>query len=133
MGMRRYFLMQLLAPLLCASMQKKGKQPKPADVRILAVSGYRVEGEVSIDGKLLVESSRPLRKLRLLIDFINTDRQVVTTKRGEVSEGELEAGDESEFQLRVTTPPGAISFTIRAEDAHKQDLRVESEGPYDIE
>lgn len=133
MGMRRSFLLQLLAPLLCASMQKKGKQPKPPDVRILSASCYRVEGEVAIDGKLLVESARPLRKLQLLIDFINSDRQVLTTKRGEVSEASLEAGDESEFQMRVTTPPGAIYFTIRAEDSHRQDLRVENDGPFEIE
>ena len=132
MGMRRYFLLQMLASL-CAAMQKKGKSPKPPDVRVVEVSCVRIENEVSVDGKLVVESVRSINKLQLMIDFINSDRQVLTTRRGEVTEEKLETGDESEFHMRVATPPRSIYFAIRAEDGDGRDLRVENEGPFEIE
>ncbi|MBL8174142.1 MAG: hypothetical protein JNK48_05695 [Bryobacterales bacterium] len=130
--MRRQFLLQMLASL-CAAAQKKGKQSKAGDVRILEASCVRIEGEVSVDGKLVVESRRAVPRLHLFLDFINADRQVLTTKRGMVTEETLEAGDESEFHMRVTTPPGSVTFAIRAEDGEGRDLRVENPGPFDIE
>ncbi|MFN7936291.1 MAG: hypothetical protein U0R19_23375 [Bryobacteraceae bacterium] len=130
--MRRYFLSLMLASL-CAAMQKKGKPSKATDLRILDATCFRTEGIASVDGKLIVESARPVQKLQLLIDFLNSDRQLLSTKRGEVTEERLETGEESEFHMQVPTPPRAVYFAIRAEDGSGRDLRVENEGPFEIE
>lgn len=114
-------------------MQKKGKPSKATDLRVLDATCFRTEGIASVDGKILVESARPVQKLQLLIDFLNSDRQLLSTKRGEVTEERLETGEESEFHMQVPTPPRAVYFAIRAEDGSGRDLRVENEGPFEIE
>ncbi len=114
-------------------MQKKGKQSKPTDLRILDATCFRTEGIASVDGKLIVESTRPVQKLQLILDFLNSDRQLLSTKRGEVTEEKLETGEESEFHMQVPTPPRAVYFSIRAEDGGGRDLRVENDGPFEIE
>lgn len=127
--MRRYFLFQMLASL-CFAMQKKGKPP---DVRVVQASCVRLEVDVAVDGKLVVESARTLQMLQLVIDFLDSDRQLLTSKRGVVSEDPLERGDEPEFHLRVAGPARAVYFRIRAEETEGRDLRVENEGPFAIE
>lgn len=114
-------------------MQKKGKPSRTTDLRILEATCFRTEGVASVDGKLIVESARPVQKLQLLIDFLNSDRQLLSTKRGEVTEERLETGEESEFHMQVSTPPRAVYIAIRAEDGYGRDLRVENEGPFEIE
>lgn len=128
--MRRSFLLLMLASL-CAAMQKKGKRPKPLDVRILEASCYRTEDIATIDGKLVVESERSLNQLQLLIDFIDSDQKVLSTRRGLVTEELLETGDESEFHMQVAATPRSVYFLIRAESGQRE-LRVENQGPFEI-
>jgi hypothetical protein len=130
--MRRYFLLQLLAPL-CVALQKKGKSQRLPEVVILEVSCHRTEGDVMLDGKLMVQSEKPVRRLQLRIDFFGSDKQLISSKRGEVSEDELKAGDESEFHMRVSHPPRCVYFSLRAEDKNGRELSVEKAGPFPIE
>lgn len=130
--MRRYFLLQLLAPL-CFALQKKGKSSKVAQVVFLEVSCHRTQDDVALDGKLLLQSERPVKRLQLRIDFFSGDKQLISSKRGEVSEEEMKAGDESEFHMRVSHPPASVYYSLRAEDHDGRELSVERAGPFPIE
>ncbi len=112
-------------------MQKKGKRSRASDVRIIEASCYRTEDIATIDGKLAVEAERSLNKLQLLIDFIDSDQKVLSTRRGLVTEEMLETGDESEFHMQVAATPRSVYFAIRAESGERE-LRVQNQGPFEI-
>lgn len=130
--MRRLFILQMLGSL-CSAMQKKGKSPKPPEVVILEVKCQRSVGDVLVDGRVRVQGERPFNKLQLLIDFLGSDKQLMTTKTGEVSGEILDPGEELEFHMRVAEPTGVVYFSLRAEDGNGRDLRVDKAGPYTIE
>lgn len=127
--MRRLLLILLIASL-CAAWQRKGK---PADIAVIEVKCIRAQGDVALDGRLKNMMPKSITKLNLLIDFLGTDRQVLTTKRGPLDAEQLEAGEEAEFRMRVADPIRAVSFTLRAEDGDGRELRVERAGPFPIE
>jgi hypothetical protein len=122
----------IIAPL-CVGLQKKAKTPKPPEIAVLAVTITRIEDDVSVDGKLRVQCEKPVKALHLFIDFLNSDKKLLSTKRGEVTDTILETGDEPEFKMRVVAPTRAVYYTLRAEDGDGRDLRVENEGPFAIE
>ncbi|MBL8235087.1 MAG: hypothetical protein JNL98_41680 [Bryobacterales bacterium] len=130
--MRRLLALLMLASL-CFAWQKKGKQPKLPEVAVMEITCHRSTGDVHVDGRLKIQSTKPIRKLQLLVDFLGSDKQLLQTKRGPVDSDFLEPGDETEFHLRVSDPVRAVLYTIRAEDGDGRDLRVEKPGPFPIE
>ena len=131
--MRRFAIVLLVLATLLYSQDKKRKPPKPPDVTILSVHGQRLPHRVAIDGRAKNTGLKPIAGLMLLIDFLGTDNQVLTTKKGPVEAELLELGAEADFRLEVTDPVRAVRFQFNAEDAGGRDLRVENRGPFVIE
>jgi hypothetical protein len=130
--MNRWSALLLLASL-CFAWQKKGKSPKPPDVSVMEASCRRFEGDVLLDGRVRITAEKPVVKLKLLFDFLGTDRQLLQTKAAVIDDETLTAGDESEFHLRVADPVRAVLFSIRAEDGSGRELNLTRAGPYPIE
>lgn len=130
--MRRVLALLMLASL-CFAWQKKGKSPKLPELAVLEITCHRADGDVHVDGRLKVQTTKPVQKLQLLVDFLGSDKQLLQTKRGPVDSELLEPGEETEFHLRVSDPVRAVMYTIRAEDGEGRDLRVEKAGPFPIE
>ncbi|MCS7026348.1 MAG: hypothetical protein NZV14_16235 [Bryobacteraceae bacterium] len=130
--MSRILVLLMLASL-CSGWQKKGKQPKLPDVALLEITCHRSSGDIFVDGRLRVQSPKPIQKLHLVIDFLGSDKQLLQTKRGPVESEYLEPGEETEFHLRVADPVRAVLYSVRAEDGDGRDLRVEKAGPFPIE
>lgn len=126
---RRRFLLLPLASL-CVAAPKKGKSP---EVSVIQVTCRRLGDDVALDGRLKVGGMKPLKKIRLLFDFLGTDRQLLETKRGEVEEDLLAPGEEAEFHVRVADPVRAVLYSIRAEDGDGRELNVDKSGPFPIE
>jgi hypothetical protein len=93
----------------------------------------RFEGDVLLDGRVRITAEKPVVKLKLLFDFLGTDRQLLQTKAALIDDETLTAGDESEFHLRVADPVRAVLFSIRAEDGSGRELNLTRAGPYPIE
>jgi hypothetical protein len=125
---RRLILLQLAS--VCVAAPKKGKSPEVSVVQVIC---RRVGDDVALDGRLKVGGARPLKKIRLLFDFLGTDKQLLETKRGEVDEDLLAPGEEAEFHLRVADPVRAVLYSIRAEESDGRELNVERAGPFPIE
>jgi hypothetical protein len=130
--MRYRIALLLILGSLCFGLQKKGK-PRSPEVLVLEVTCRRMDGDFVLDGRVQVQSEKPLRGLHLLIDFHGTDKQVLQTKRGEVNSDTLDPGTESEFHMRVADNPRAVFYSLRAEDRNRRDLRIEKAGPFPIE
>ena len=131
--MRRFAIVLLVLATLLYSQDKKRKQPKPPDLTILSVQGHRQADHVTLDGRVKNTGLKPIEGLVLLIDFLGTDKQLLTTKKGPVESEMLQLGDEADFRLEVESPPRSVSYQFNAEDSSGRDLRVENRGPFLIE
>ena len=114
---------------LCALAADK----KPPDIRILEISARRDGGKLLIDGQFRVTGDKPIRNMKLTLDFLAEGHSSVSTKQFEVDEPVLYPGDESEFHVAASAPPRAVEFRIRAYGEGSRQLSVENPGPHPIQ
>ena len=131
--MKRVVALFVMLASLSFPQDKKRKPPKPPDVLILQLAAHRGDGSISIDGRLRNPSDKPIQGMILLIDFLSSDKVLLTTKKGPVESELIEPGGESDFRLEVGDQGRAITLRVNAEDSNGRDLRVEKAGPYVIE
>lgn len=129
---RVVFVLLSLATMLYPA-EKKRNLPKPPDLEVVEAVARRLEGQISIDGRVRNCGEKPLNKLKLFFDFMAPGRQVITTKNSEIEDGILEPGSESEFHLRLVDPVRAVEFRINAEEGSGHELRVDKNGPFPVE
>ena len=122
----------LLASLLYPA-QRKRNSPKPPELQVAEVTARRGEGTVSLDGRVRNCGEKALRGLKLLFDFMDSDRQVLTTKNWTNEDAILQPGDETEFHAQLTDPVRAVYFRVNAEDGGGRELRVDKGGPFPVE
>src|SRR5258708_33662467 len=104
--------------------QKKGKEAKPPEVELLEATAHRQEGNVIVDARVKNVGDKPIKALRLLIDFIAPDhKQVITTKRGRIDPEMLDPGEEADFHAQIEDPSRATEFQINFEDGNGKYLR----------
>jgi hypothetical protein len=114
--------------------QKKGKEAKPPEVELLEATAHRQEGNVIVDARVKNVGDKPIKVLRLLIDFVAPDhKQVITTKRGRIEAEMLDPGEEADFHAQIEDPSRATEFLINFEDGNGKYLRAEKTGPFPIE
>lgn len=118
---------------LCVMVADQSQKGKRSDVQVIEAKGHRVEGNVSVDGKLKITTEKPLRGLVLSFDFVDHDNAILTTEREQISEDVLNAGDTLSFHAETFNPPGAIKFKMRAYDTSEKELRIVNPGPFLIE
>ncbi len=123
----RSFLLAAVILSLCAFAKK------PADVEVLETKARRVEGRITLDGRVRFTGERPTRGLVIIFDFLSPEREVVTSQQTQVADGVVRAGQEASYQTELVDPVRAISYQVRAVGAGERDLRVANPGPYPIE
>ena len=128
----RFFLLAAVILSLCASAPGQRKK-KPADVEVLETKARRVEGRITLDGRVRFTSERPTRGLVIIFDFLSPEHEVVTSQQTQVADGVVRAGQEASYQTELVDPVRAISYQVRAVGAGERDLRVANPGPYPIE
>ncbi len=129
--MRLFVILLALGSFWCAAQQKR--KPKPPEVEVMQIAARRVEGLVTIDGRVRNSGDRPLRKLSLLFDLLAPGDEVVTRQRGTVEEETLEPGAEAEFHWQMRDPVRAVSLRVQAVDGSGTDLVVRKPGPYPLD
>jgi hypothetical protein len=128
---RTFFLAAVILSL-CASAPGQRKK-KPGDVEVLETKARRVDGKITLDGRVRFTSERATRGLVMIFDFLSPEREVVTSQQTQVADGVVRAGLEASYQTELVDPVRAISYQVRAVGAGERDLRVANPGPYPIE
>jgi len=123
----------LILALVAGSPAADKKPPKPPDIEVLEVSAHRGERKVSLEGRIKNTGEKPIKKLRLLFNFMAPGKQVITTQTGEIEEELLGRGEEASFHMELNDPPRSVEFSIDAEDGSKRALRIGNPGPFPIE
>lgn len=128
----RLFLLAAVILALCASAPGQRKK-KPADVEVIETKARRVEGKITLDGRVRFTGDKPARGLVIVFDFLSPERKVVTSQNTQVAEDIVRAGQEASYQTVLMDPVRAVSYQVRANDTTERDLRVSNPGPYPIE
>jgi hypothetical protein len=123
----RPFLLAAVILSLCAAAKK------PADVEVVETRAHRVDGKITLDGRVRFTGAKPSRGLVIVFDFLSPERAVVTTQKTQVAEDVVRAGQEASYQTILVDPVRAVSYQVRAFDSGERDLRVANPGPYPIE
>jgi hypothetical protein len=128
----RFFLLAAVVLSLCASATGQRKK-KPPDVEVIETRARRVEGKITLDGRVRFTGEKPARGLVIVFDFLSPEHEVVTSQKTQVAEDVVRAGQEASYQTVLVDPVRAVSYQVRAFDAGERDLRVGNPGPYPIE
>jgi hypothetical protein len=128
----RFFLLAAVILSVCASATGQRKKKAP-DVEVIETRARRVEGKITLDGRVRFTGDKPSRGLVVVFDFLSAERQVVTTQKTEVADDVVRAGQEASYQTVLVDPVRAVSYRVRAFDSGERDLSVANPGPYPIE
>jgi len=88
---------------------------------------------INVDGRVINTGVRPIAKLVILVDLLNTESKVISTRRGAIEEEMLQPDQECEFHFYVPDQPRAALVRLRAESAKYNYVEVVKRGPYPIE
>ena len=113
--------------------QKKNAQNKGPEAEVLQFSARVEEKRVNIDGAIKNAGERPIRKLRIIFEVLDSDNRVLTRQQGPLDEPFLESGDEAAFQIQMHYHARAVSVRVAAEDGSGKELRLANAGPFVIE
>jgi hypothetical protein len=132
---RSFVSASVLTLLLCATglqAAKKSKSKGP-EIVLLDCLGKIEDGVFVVDGHLRNTAEKPVRKLTVVYEVLDSDKNVLTRQKGEINEDELEPGQEAGFHAQMAYHARAISFRLSFEDGGERELRSEKTGPFPIE
>jgi hypothetical protein len=129
----RYALVLLLAWGLTAAPQEQGKREAGPRLQILEISAARVDNRLTLDGRVKNTWDRPLSKVVLIVELLDSDRKLIGQRRGALEEDILEPGQETAFHFYVPLQPRSIQVRLSAEAARVPYVQVVNPGPYPIE
>jgi hypothetical protein len=130
---RRFVLLSLASVPLCFAQKKKPAQDKGPEVELLEASAHVEDSRLNMDGRLRNVGERPIRKLRIYSEILDSDKKVLTRQQGDLGMEEFEPGEESRFEAQMAYHARAIWFRLEFEDAGGRELRAEKTGPFQIE
>jgi hypothetical protein len=116
--------------LLSAAVAQKQKRP---DVQIVETKAVRDQTRITVDGKVKANAEKPLRGLVIVFDFRSPEKEVVTSQKTTIQEGNMPDGQEGVFHAEMVDAVRAVTYTVRAFDMHEKELRVANPGPYIVE
>jgi len=128
----RVLLLAAVILSLCASATGQRKK-RPADVDVIETRARRVEGKITLDGRVRFTGERPAHGLVIVFDFLSPEHEVVTSQKTQVADDVVRAGQEASYQTVLVDPVRAVTYQVRAFDGNERDLRVSNAGPYPIE
>jgi hypothetical protein len=120
--MRRLLILFTALAMCAAGADKKKKAP---DLEILELKVHRIDGKVTLDGRVRNRSEKKLEGIIVFFDFLATDNAVITTQRTNLDDETLDPGAESGFRGVLIDPVRAVECRIQmVEDKSGRDLRL---------
>ena len=125
---RRSALLFLFAAASLPAQKQKGPE-----VELLEASAKVDDGRVIVDCRVKNVSDKPIRKLTLILEVLDTANRVLTKQQGSIEPPVLEPGDDSLFQAQLAYHARTHAWRVTFEDAGGRELRAEQTGPFPIE
>jgi hypothetical protein len=120
--MRRLLALIAVVVVCAAGAEKKKKLP---DLEVLELKVHRLDGKVTIDGRVRNSGEKQLQGVIVFFDFLATGSAVITTQKTALEEEVLEPGKEATFRGELVDPVRAVECRINtAEDKGGRDLRL---------
>ena len=104
-------------------------QNKKGDVEVLETTARRVEGQITLDGRVRFTGGRPVHGLVIVFDFLSPEHEVVTSQKTQVADDVVRPGQEASYQTVLVDPVRAVTYQVRALDGSERYLRVGNPGP----
>lgn len=124
--MPRFLLTFLLIAVCLPAADKKPKSRKPPEIVVLDLKVRRVEGKVTVDGRVKNGGEKVLSGVVLVLDFLAPGKVPVTTQKTNLDAENLEPGQEATFRGEMVDPVRAVECVLSAaEDGGGRDLRLE--------
>lgn len=133
--MTRRFCLALAAFPFAAEAQKKKPAYRGPEVELLSASARLEDGRLNLDGRVRNTGDRPIIKLIVIWEILDSDKRVLTRQQGPVEPAEVAPGEECEVQAQIASHARAISFRVSFEDGSGRELRTNEKknGPFHIE
>jgi hypothetical protein len=103
---------------------------KASEVEVAQIETTRFEGQAGFTGRIKVKRQRPIRGLVMSLEFFDAQRVLLTILKQDIEQGEVNAGDEIEFDLGGKDVPRAVSFRVVMHDSRDEQLSVAGGGPH---
>jgi hypothetical protein len=120
--MRRLRFIVMCLALAASGAEKKKKAP---DIEVLEVKVHRIEGKLTLDGRVRNTGEKTIQGLILMFDFLAPGKVPLTTQKTSVDEEILEPGKDGTFRAEMVDPVRAVECHLSAaEDKNGRDLRL---------
>jgi hypothetical protein len=121
----------LASLFLCAAQDKR--KLKPAELELLEMRAVRTETRMQLEGKVRNIGEQPVPRVRLLFEFLSSDKKVIGTKQADMDSPVLEPGEDDSFLLETAPMARVVYVRVEAQDSRTRRLNVQKNGPYPIE
>jgi hypothetical protein len=123
--MRTLLCILLLASVCLPAADKKPKGKKLPDIEVLDLKVRRVEGKVTVDGRVRNGGEKALSGVIVIFDFLAPGNVPLTTQKTNLDEENLEPGKEATFRAEMVDPVRAVECVLSgAQDSGGRDLRL---------
>lgn len=116
--------------LFAASAQVPPKEPA---VLVDHIKVFRERQRILVDGVVVANREQPIKGLRLRLEVLAPNEQLISWQDAQISKDQLEAGDDVAFYLQFPDQARAVSVRVGILDGNRVFLTVDEPGPYWIE
>lgn len=114
-------------------MGAKKSQAKGPEVILVDATAKVEDGRVVVDGHVRNVTEKPIRKLTVVYELLDSDRKVLTRQKGAIDEEFLDPGDEAPFSAQMHYHARGVFYRFEFEDGSEKELRAEKTGPFPLE
>jgi hypothetical protein len=100
------------------------------DLEVAQIETTRFDGEAGFTGLIRITKPRSIKGLVMSLEFFDAQGVLLTILKQDLEQGEVNAGDEIEFDLGGRDVPRAVSFQIVMYDSRQERLSVAGGGPH---
>lgn len=118
------------APLFAA---KKKSQSKEPEVELLDATAKVEDARVIVDGHVRNVSDKPIRRLNVIYEILDSDKKVLTRQKGAIDQETLDAGEDAPFAAQMQYHARAVYYRFEFEDGSEKELRAEKTGPFPLD
>ena len=130
--MRKLFLLALaVAPT--AFSQKKAQQLKPPAITVLERTAHRDQDRLNIDGRLKNTGEKQATDLVIIVDILDSGKQLLTTQKGASEPESIDPGQEGEFHSQMPLPARAVFVRLSFEDGSTREIKATNAGLFAID
>jgi hypothetical protein len=129
---RATFILVLLAACLAQGQNKK-PQLKEAEIQVFEPVVRRDDNLITIDAMLRNVGEKPARKLAVIYEVLDSDKNVLTRQKGDIEGRDLDPGEDADVNSQMAFHARAVQVRLSFEDGSGRDLRGINAGPYTIE